>query len=42
MGRDDLDKICTEINRIKEIISLISDTLNGIAAYEECTNEKNI
>lgn len=40
MGRDDLDKICTEINRIKEIISLISDTLDGIATYEECTNEK--
>ena len=40
MGRDDLDKICTEINRIKEIISLISDTLEGIANYEEYTKEK--
>ena len=40
MGRDDLDKICTEINRIKEIISLISDTLDGIATYEECVSEK--
>ena len=40
MGRDDLDKICTEINRIKEIISLISDTLDGIATYEEYASEK--
>ena len=40
MGRDDLDKICTEINRIKEIISLTSDTLEGIANYEEYTDEK--
>lgn len=40
MGRDDLDKICTEINRIKEIISLVGDTLDGIATYEECASEK--
>ena len=40
MGRDDLDKICTEINRIKEIISLVGDTLDSIATYEECASEK--
>ena len=40
MGRDDLDKICTEINRIKEIISLTGDTLESIANYEEYTDEK--
>ena len=40
IGRDDLDKICTEINRIKEIISFASDTLNSIATYEEYASEK--
>lgn len=40
MGRDDLDKICTEINRIREIISLTSDTLKSVATYEECASKK--
>ena len=40
IGRNDLDAICTEINRIKEIISLTGDTLDGIANYEEYTDEK--
>ncbi len=40
IGRNDLDTICTEINRIKEIISLTGDTLDSIANYEEYTDEK--
>lgn len=39
MGRDDLDKICAEINRIREIISLTSDTLDNIADYANNISE---
>ena len=39
MGINDLDKICTEINRIREIISLTSDTLDNIADYANNISE---
>ena len=32
---NDLNAVCTEINRIKEIVSLVHDTLGGIATCEE-------
>lgn len=39
MGINDLDKICTEINRIREVILLTQDTLNGITNYAIDINE---
>lgn len=39
MSINDLNKICTEINRIKETISLIIDTLKSIEGY---TDEKHM
>lgn len=39
MGINDLNKICNEINRIREIVLLTHDTLNGITNYAVDINE---
>ena len=42
MGINDLDKICTELNRIREIISLTDDTLDGLIDYKNASVDKEI
>ena len=39
IGINDLDKICNEINKIREIILLTQDTLNSITNYAVNINE---
>ena len=39
MGINDLEKICNEINRIREVILLTQDTLNSITNYAVDINE---